>query len=133
MAFLKYASKQLTKIIDVCTSFEPEWLFGNRYNVLCMSDSKTNVQGGVMASAFLCFFGVLFVTHFHLFFVGDFWFCFFFPCSLLWLFFSGEARVWKVQAVFKICTDGNEGTSCENCSRIHFDLNGYVSVLGGTS
>lgn len=41
-----------------------------------------------------------------------------------------------MQALFKtvICTDGNEGTSsCKNCSRIHFDLNGYVSVLGGTS
>lgn len=43
MAFLKYASKQLTKIIDVCTSLELEWLFGNSYNLLCMSDSKTNV------------------------------------------------------------------------------------------
>lgn len=37
MAFLKYASQQLTKIIDVCTSFVLERLFGNSYNLLCMS------------------------------------------------------------------------------------------------
>lgn len=40
-------------------------------------------------------------------------FSIFFFGSLLWLFFfSGEARVWKVQAAFQtvICTDGNEGT-----------------------
>lgn len=40
-----------------------------------------------------------------------------------------------MQAIFQtvICTDGNEGTSsCENCSRIHSDPSGSVSVLGGT-
>jgi len=45
VAFLKYASKQLTKIIDVCTSFELEWLLVTvRVYCVCQTAKQTYTE-----------------------------------------------------------------------------------------
>lgn len=74
MAFPKYGSKQLTKIIDVCASSELQCLFGNCCNLLCMSDrrnKRVKRRSGCFSTSI---------------FLSIDWFCDFFKFYLLLIF-----------------------------------------------
>jgi len=66
-----------------------------------MSDSKTNVYGGVIASAFPCFFVFYSLLIFICFFLGVFG-LYFFSCSLLWLFFLVKQEFGKCKRYLKL-------------------------------